>query len=385
MSKESQPIRHPLDPPPGSLARRAELAKLFSGLRRVRSKTPFFLLAAHRIPTLWGLYRGLRREAPSDEIKWRLRKLFEKNRALTGTKRTIKLLNMGYKWLDTFKRARDGDKHLQSVLERYSKMIAAKREKENWKQNMREEWAWQMRLRQKPILTGSLLAPTLDNPPLPRLYPQPDNISGMIRQRKRARLVRLQRQRRLFDMQEDLSLESQFEDNLHRELAGKRTEANAAEVERVFSGEARNAWRQSIQTRLDIIEDSWKRDQARLRTPISPELFATLAAARKYKIENKTREKERQRKGVITKKTLERARGGPPAHLLAKLSEEQREVDKIVRLPGEAGYVGAVKRKVGVKLRDDVTWRLEEEAGEQGVKREKSILEENERRRGLHE
>ena len=92
------------------------------------------------------------------------------------------------------------------------------------------------------------------------------------------------------------------------------------DLEGVFSGEARNAWRQSIQTRLDVIEDSWNRDQARLHTPISPEIFATLSAARKYKIENKTRGRERERKGVITRKTLERARGGPPAHLLTKLS-----------------------------------------------------------------
>lgn len=58
-----------LDPTPESLARRAELSRLFSGLRRVRSRTPFFLLPAHRIPTLWGLYRGLQKEAPSNEVR----------------------------------------------------------------------------------------------------------------------------------------------------------------------------------------------------------------------------------------------------------------------------------------------------------------------------
>lgn len=185
-------------------------------------------------------------------------------------------------------------------------------------------------------------------------------------------------------MQEDLTLESQFEENLHRELTMKRKEDaadHAGDVERVFSGEARTAWKQSIQKRLDVIQESWARDHARLRTPISPELFATLSAARKYKTENKTREKERQRRGVITKKTLERARGGPPAHLLVRMTEERKEVDKIVRLPSEAGYVGAVKRRVGVKLRDDVSWRLEGDAGEEGVRREKTIEDENERRR----
>ena len=45
-------------------------------------------------------------------------------------------------------------------------------------------------------------------------------------------------------------------------------------------------------------------------------------------------------------------------------------MDRIVRSPGKAGFVGIVKRKAGVKLRDDVSWRLEEEAGKKGVKRE---------------
>jgi hypothetical protein len=50
-----------------------------------------------------------------------------------------------------------------------------------------------MRLRENPILAGGILAPTLDNSPLLRLYPQPDKVSGMIRNRKRARLLRLEK------------------------------------------------------------------------------------------------------------------------------------------------------------------------------------------------
>lgn len=47
---------------------RAKLAELVSPLRRVRSKTPFFELAAHRIPTLWSLYRGLLRNSPTEDV-----------------------------------------------------------------------------------------------------------------------------------------------------------------------------------------------------------------------------------------------------------------------------------------------------------------------------
>lgn len=48
---------------------RANLAQLLSPLRRVRPRVPFFELAAHRIPTLWGLYRGLLREAPTEDVR----------------------------------------------------------------------------------------------------------------------------------------------------------------------------------------------------------------------------------------------------------------------------------------------------------------------------
>jgi hypothetical protein len=58
-------------PPPtaSSLAHRAEIARLISPLRRVRPKVPFYDLAAHRIPTLWTLYRGLLRHAERENVR----------------------------------------------------------------------------------------------------------------------------------------------------------------------------------------------------------------------------------------------------------------------------------------------------------------------------
>lgn len=52
-----------------SLAFRANLAKLVSPLRRVRPKRPFYELPAHRIPTLWYLYRGLLRNSPTEDVR----------------------------------------------------------------------------------------------------------------------------------------------------------------------------------------------------------------------------------------------------------------------------------------------------------------------------
>ena len=50
------------------LRQRAELANAFSALRRVRPRVQFWKLGAHRIPTLWSLYRGLLRDAPGEDV-----------------------------------------------------------------------------------------------------------------------------------------------------------------------------------------------------------------------------------------------------------------------------------------------------------------------------
>ena len=104
---------HP-EPPPMAVPFRTNLAELVSPLRRIRSRSPFFELAAHRIPTLWSLYRGLLRNSPTEDvfvtfflnafnlcnysqISFRIRALFRKNHHLTGTKATRKYLTQGYK------------------------------------------------------------------------------------------------------------------------------------------------------------------------------------------------------------------------------------------------------------------------------------------------
>lgn len=53
-------------PSPSSLALRASVAQVLSGLRKTSPRVPFWALAAHRVPTLWTLYRGLLRAAPGE-------------------------------------------------------------------------------------------------------------------------------------------------------------------------------------------------------------------------------------------------------------------------------------------------------------------------------
>ncbi|EAU85028.1 hypothetical protein CC1G_04124 [Coprinopsis cinerea okayama7 len=368
-----QQCHNPLEPSPQSLQHRARIAQLISPLRRVKPRVPFWQLAAHRIPTLWGLYRGLRKYADDKQIRWRIRKLFEKHRHQTGSQKTIECLKQGYKWLETFKRASQGDTKLKEVLTRYSRLIEAKREKEHWKQVLREEVEWLERLRTKPILTGSIQRASRDNRPLPRLYPQPKQFASMFIKRRRKRELRLARQRRHSEELQDLAREARFEEGLQRE-------AGPAAVPTVFGRDASGEWQAPLRTTLKEIEVSFYRDEARLKAPITPEIVATAAKARAFKVANFTYLKEQQRKGLIIPYTLKRMRQGPPAHVLCKMTEKQKAMDRLVRMPSEGGYTGRMKRKIGVKLKSGDLWREEVKASEEGLARERVVMKENERR-----
>ncbi|KAJ7485539.1 hypothetical protein FB451DRAFT_1027619 [Mycena latifolia] len=329
---------------PSSLAFRASLGRLISPLRRVRPRVPFYELAIHRTPTL-ALYRNLLRYAPDDNIRWRVQYLFRKHQHLTGTDKTRTQLLTGYKYLDAFKKAREGDEKQRAILHRYSRLIAAKVEKEHWKRLTRQEVAWQARLRSRPILTGSFLKATLYNPPMPRMKPQPLAISRIIATRMKTRVRRVERLEQLAEDMEDLRLEEEFEEHaIH--LVGKDN------FERVFSGEAAREWLRPIKQTMDWVRALLDRDVARAETPVSPELLETLRAARREKIANKTRERMRERRGEILPRTLKRARKGPPAHVLVRMTPAERQMDRVVRGVGEVGYVGMIKRRMGFKLRD---------------------------------
>ena len=51
------------------ITHRQHIARIISSLRPVRPRVPFYRLAAHRVPTLWGLYRGLLRASPNSNVR----------------------------------------------------------------------------------------------------------------------------------------------------------------------------------------------------------------------------------------------------------------------------------------------------------------------------
>ncbi|KAF9553461.1 hypothetical protein CPC08DRAFT_754223 [Agrocybe pediades] len=348
--------------PPESLSFRANLAQLVSPLRRVRTRTPFFRLAAHRIPTLWSLYRGLLRNSPTEEVKFRVRLLFRQSKQFTGVEQTRKRLTLGYKYLDFFKKATSGDEHCQKVMIRYSDLIAAKREKTMYTRLMYRTMDEAIAQRNTPIYTGSFIRPSLYNVPLPRMKPQPLATTMIYLKRRKARQRRYEKKEELQEYLQDLQIEQQFEEELWRSARYK--------FPRAYSGyPASQEWKTPINDAIYAITQTQVREYQRAAMKFPPDMVAAVFEARRERIRNKTREKERERKGEILRSTLKRRRKAPPPHILSKMTPKQREMDKVARSLSEVGYVALVKRRLGFKLKDP-------EAGlELGEKENRPILD----------
>ena len=124
---------------------------------------------------------------------------------------------------------------------------------------------------------------------------------------------------------------------------------------------------------------SMSRGIERANSRYPQELLDQIKEARREKIRNKTRERERERRGDYSRSTIERMRKRPPAHILEKMSAKDRRADAIVRTPSEVGYVGMMKSRLGVKMRNPNLWRkLENGTGGNSEVRPKSLEIENE-------
>ncbi|KAF5392523.1 hypothetical protein D9757_002195 [Collybiopsis confluens] len=326
-----------------SLEFRSNLTGRVSNLRRIRPRVPFFRLAAHRIPTLWGLYRGLLWTAPTANIQHYIRLWFRQSRHLTGTENTIRDLRKGYKWLASFERAQSGDVKTQAILLRYDRILGVRAEKGHWRRLVLDEVEWQRRLKNRPILTGGLVHPTYYNPPLPRMKPQPMVISRIIAARMKQRLRRFTRIEKLAEMRDMVRREQVMEQALLKETGGK--------FEPVFEG--KNDWNALVaQTAKKIYDDVLATSSRNLR-PFPQKLLDQVREARRNKIVNKTKERERERQGEILRITRKRWRKNLTPHLLATLPEKQKQEELIVqRSIAEVGYVGLLKKRKGWGLKD---------------------------------
>ncbi|KAJ8468891.1 hypothetical protein ONZ51_g9350 [Trametes cubensis] len=231
-------------------------------------------------------------------------------------------LKKAHRWLEIFRKAKSGDEHFSAVCRRYSRMIEGATFQARADRVFQQEIAWYERMRTRPIMTGGYLKPTFFNKPLPRLLPQPLHITGMISARRKVRQRRLDR----YDALQNEKAFLDFESNFEHALA-----ANAGSpFERVYSDELIN-WRAPLIDELRAIGHGFHIERVRSSMPYPPEMLEQIRAARREKIANKTRERERERRGEMTNRLLKRMRQRPPAHRLSQMSPKARRMDIIAR------------------------------------------------------
>ncbi|OSD07444.1 hypothetical protein PYCCODRAFT_1382214 [Trametes coccinea BRFM310] len=367
-------------PSPATLAHRARLAKLISELRPTNFNAPLTRLRAHRIPTLWTLYRGIMRDAPTETIRSHMREFFRTRRHRRAQGDVTRDLRIAHNRWEVFKKARTGDEHFQTVCMRYSRMIEGARIQARADYVWEQEGLWWERMRTRPIMTGGYLKPSLYNKPLPRLVPQPLHITGMIVARRKARARRAALQETLKEYMKLIGIERDVERRL---LQKARRDGEAFEA--VYA-DGSGGWSQPILEQSRRLARSFELERQRAATPYPPELLEQIKAARREKVANKTRERERERRGEMTNRLLRQMRQSPPAHRLAKMSERRRRMDAIARGASEVGYVAKVKRALGFKLRDPDAWKAEAgrpENKEMLDRMAQEIEKENARRRSL--
>jgi len=143
---------------------------------------------------------------------------------------------------------------------------------------------------------------------------QPLEISMMISKRIKARARRQAAQGYWLGIVQDLKAERLFERNAWK--ADSKTSRNLC-----YAG-AEISWEDTIKSHLSNLQRSFELDDARLKSKYTPHLLAHIKQARRNKILNKTREKQRERAGEVLNSTLRRRRKGVPAHIWAKMRDK---------------------------------------------------------------
>ncbi|KAG8901097.1 hypothetical protein FRB99_005571 [Tulasnella sp. 403] len=197
------------------------------------------------------------------------------------------------------------------------------------------------------------------------MKPQPIHISMMMRRRRDARQRRLDRLPHVAEFQNYLVMEQQFEKSLAKSLGKK-----------AFKPVFKDDWASPLEDQMQRMAESGKREEHMARMKYSPELLEQVRQARITKIENKTREKERERRGEVLSHTRKRMNKGLPAHLLGA-KESLRH--KMLLDPSEGGYTGMVKKMAGMKLVQD-TEEMENAASNEIKEVEEAVWQEGRRR-----
>lgn len=115
----------------------------------------------------------------------------------------------------------------------------------------------------------------------------------------------------------------------------------------------------NLDTEVERLHECFQRDEARLYAPYTDELIKIVEDARREKHRNLTNEKIRERRGEMTRKWLQRRRSRPPSLLRYRMSEKEKMTWWISKSVSEVGYIGMMKWKLGMRLKNPDAWKRE--------------------------
>ncbi|WVO13156.1 hypothetical protein L204_100768 [Cryptococcus depauperatus] len=170
----------------------------------------FFRQPGHVIPTKWSLYRPLIAHLKVNpgqsypHISREIRSLWKKNKGLTSVPQVQGFLTRQYDLLWALQA--DSRDELQELEQR----LTRKHECSDSRKRAQESKEALQSASKPPRLTGAFHRPTLFNPPLPRLKPQPIGLSMMIHNRLRARERRMEKRKLYASLRVDMLLEVSF-------------------------------------------------------------------------------------------------------------------------------------------------------------------------------
>ena len=229
-------------------------------------------------------------------------------------------------------------------------------------------------MRHRAILTGTFHKATHFNKPLPRMKVQPLHVSGMINKRLRARERRRAHSWTLTSLAKHMENEAEFERTLQRNAA-----RFGQEFENVFQHidwggcisppvfplsdavivivlELRLNFPlhvdKTLKAQIREIDKCFEREEARLHAPYTDELIKIVEGARREKHRNLTNEKIRERRGEMTSKWLKKRRSRPPSLIRYRMTEKEKMTWWVSKCVSEVGYIGMLKQKLGMKLKN---------------------------------
>jgi len=281
--------------------------------RRIRAPyrpgVRFSRVPAHRIPTLWSLYRPLIREAPTVEIFEAIKTYWRNYRHQLSLKVIIPWLREQYDVLEVFERGKGEDhKVVQRMVRHQGKKIWIKDWNAVYKRPQSDKEL------SPPTVTPALIYASEATPPMLRLKPMPVKLAMMHHHRHRRHQRREAKLDQARNWQSYGDLEGQFQTNLG--LSG----AN---------------WRSTLQPVVDHQLAGLDRDRARSQLPITPQLLDERYQALKRRSKYfETRAKKIRFEG---KKRSLKETSQPEGSDVAKLLEQrQRRSEAMTKMWSEA-------------------------------------------------